>query len=490
MNVPLYDWWVEHAHEDSAFLLLMRDAETFEQLVTAAAVKAKRTDVQGLINQCKYRAIFEQHHYGAMSSIVNDIQPTPDFGNFSRPLHGPIRVDSKSLRDDKGPFPLLGVSAFWLPWALQNNRAQFDRLALWATECGVNYVRWFGSHDWTGGIIPEEHDDYFGLMEETIEQLAMYGLRSQITLFTRSKIIEDKSAMVKQWASLINSHREKVCLVELVNEWNHPDNDWDDWEVKELGYQFTGLCNAPFALSAPAAETWDAMEDLLSGLYTDNCSATTIHFPRYQKTNEKSWRCVRQPWHGRWISGLGCPKLFIDNEHQRWDRTEDAMDSKVIEIATSAPLVAFVSGAAMSAHHDVYGVHVHKGEYSNDEHADALRNVWSTVMPLLPKDICNMESVRVGEGGGPHPFPRLVEQEWPHDSNLGHGVSRSFAAVRDDRFVMVLTGVRYEVTLHEHQMNKFKVISLRDGTLVYEGNGPSVTLSENDGLAFLVITSR
>lgn len=164
-------------------------------------------------------------------------------------------------------------------------------------------------------------------------------------------------------------------------------------------------------------------------------------------------------------------------------------NQKVIELATSAPLVAFVSGAAMSAHHDVYGVHVHKGEYDNDEYANALRSVWSTVMPLLPKDICNMQSVRVGDGGGPHPFPRLVEQEWSHNAALDDGVSRSFAAVRDDRFVMVLTGVKNKVTLHEHQLNTFRVISLRDGALVYEGNGPDVTLLESDGAAFLVITS-
>ena len=495
MNVPDYHWWVKYAHEDSSFLLLVRDYDTFVSLVTAKASQVGRIDVQELINHCTYRAIFEQDRFGSLSSILEDIKPINESPNINpldgRSMHGPIRTDRKSLRDDKGTFPLLGVSAFWSPWAIQNNLEQFDKMALWANECQMNYVRWFGAHDWAGGTDPRQQGDYFELMEQTIEQLAVYGLRSQITLFTRSYMIENKTDMVKQWASLVNKHREKVCLVELVNEWNHKDNDWSTCEVQELGKVFAKNSNVPLALSAPAASSWDEMEDLLGELYTSDASATTIHFPRYQQTHEKAWRWVRQPWHSRWISNLGCPELSIDNEHQRWDKSASVMENqKVIELATAAPLVAFVSGCAMSAHHDVYGVHSNEGEYINDEHADALRKVWSTVMPLLPRDICNMQSVRVGDGGGPHPFPRLVEQEWSHNSDLDYGVSRSFAAVMNDTFVMVLSGVKNKVNLYERQVDPFQVISLRDGALVYEGNGGNVELSERDGKAFLVITKR
>ena len=105
-------------------------------------------------------------------------------------------------------------------------------------------------------------------------------------------------------------------------------------------------------------------------------------------------------------------------------------------------------------------------------------------------NMCNMQSVRVCDGGGPHPFPRLVEHEWSHNSDLDYGVSRSFAAVMNDTFVMVLSGVKNKVHLYERQVDPFQVISLRDGALVYEGNGGNVELSERDGKAFLVFTKR
>lgn len=489
MKVPEYEWWVEHAHEDSSLLLLMRDEQTFIELVTQAAVKANRTDIQRLVNHCMYRACFEQDRFGSMSSILKDIQPTesPSLNVdqlLGRPFKGALRVDNKAIRDDSGTFPMLGLSAFWAPWALQNNPDQFSRMADWATECGMTYARWFGSHNWTGGIIPNQHADYFELMEHTIEQLAAHGLRSQITLFTRSFLIDDKTNAVSQWANLVNEHRDKVCLVELCNEFNHDDNEWSMWEVQSLGKMFTDISDVPFALSAPAAETWDDGKEILSQLYEQgNASATTIHFPRYQSTHEGAWRWVRQPWHGRW-SIDNCPSVVIDNEHQRWDKSAGG---KVIEVAAAAPFSAFISGCAMSAHHDVYGVHSDKGEYVNDERASALKTIWSRTMPLLPRDVANWQSVRVGDGGGPHPFPTLVQQEWSHNASLDHGVSRCFAAVRDDLFVMLLAGVKNYVTLRELKQKPYQVISLLTGQKVYEGSG-DVRLNESDGKAFLVLT--
>ena len=75
MNVPDYHWWVKHAHEDSSFLLLVRDYDTFVSLVTAKASQVGRIDVQELINHCTYRAIFEQDRFGSLSSILEDIKP-------------------------------------------------------------------------------------------------------------------------------------------------------------------------------------------------------------------------------------------------------------------------------------------------------------------------------------------------------------------------------------------------------------------------------
>ena len=486
MKKPDYDWWIQHSHTDSAFLLLADSPELFEQSILSRLKKVKRKPDQGVINQATYRAIHEQDRFGSMSSILDAIQPEPEVVS-SRPFMGSLRTDRHALRDDQGSFPAVGVSAFWSPWAVKYNPGQLERLAEWASGCGMTYVRWFGAHDWPGGINPYNghsvDPSYFSLMQQTIDSLAEYGLRSQITMFTRRKMIKDAETLARGWADLVKENRDKVCLVECVNEWNHTHNDWSDNEVRSASAAFQERCDVPFALSATSAETWEDMKERLTHLYTgSSASATTIHFPRYQSTHEGAWRWVRQPWHGRWPIE-GCPEFVVDNEHQRWDKSSSGRE---VAVAAAAPLNAFIAGCGMSTHHDVFGVHIKNGEYSSDLASQRLQKVLSKVIPLLPPDVANWQSTRVGEGGGPHPFPSLLNQQWSTE-DTDTGVSRSFAAVRGDDFVMCLNGVRGSVTLHESHPKKFRVISLDDGVTIHEGHGPTI-LSEVNGQAFYVGT--
>ena len=480
MKKPDYDWWIQHSHKDSAFLLICEDPFLFEQAVKSRLSEVGRPDDQGIINQATWRAIHEQDRFGSMASILAAIQPIPE-GPEPRPFWGNLRTDHRAIRDDHGPFPLVGLSAFWAPHAVQHNMREIDTLAEWAVGCGMSYVRWFGAHDWPGGINPKTTPNYFSLMDKTIKALGERGLRSEITLFTRHKMIEDPDGMAKEWAEVVNDNRNKVCLVEIVNEWNHPHNDWADNEVREAGVVFKEHCGAPMALSAPAAVTWQDMEERLHHLYARSpADATTIHFPRKSDTAEGEWRWVRQPWHARHRIG-SCPSLKVDNEHQRWDRSGDS-----VAVAASAPITAFIAGCAMSAHHDIYGVHIDRGPYVQHPKSGQLMKVLSTVIPLLPDDLPNWESCRVGNGGGPHPFPRLLQQHWSFE-DINQGVSRAYAAIRGDKFAMTLIGVKGGVTLHEVQARPYRVISLETGETITETNGP-VRLSAADGEAFYVAT--
>ena len=66
-------------------------------------------------------------------------------------------------------------------------------------------------------------------------------------------------------------------------------------------------------------------------------------------------------------------------------------------------------------------------------------------------------------------------------------MSRAFAAVSGGKFVMSLTGVKKRVHLHEEQPHAYRVVSLKDGEIIYEGQGP-VTLHSAQSEAFLVGT--
>ena len=482
MKIPDYKWWIEHAHEDSAFLLLVDSPDLFEQAILSRLNKIGRKVDQGIINQATYRAVFEQDRFGSMGSILEAIQPEPEVTQ-PRPLAGSLRTNRRALCDDNGSFPAVGITAFWVPWAILNDLDRFDNLVEYASKCGMTYVRWLGSHDWPGGINPRNTKHYFSLMGRTVESLARHGMRSQITLCTRRYLISDVKDFAQHWGDLAESYRDNICLVEGVNEWNHPHNGWSDDDARLLVDEFRSHSDVPLAISAPAAETWEEMKHHLTDLYTGcDVSATTVHFPRRQNTSEGEWRWVRQPWHGRWpISG--CPEFVVDNEHQRWDKS---LDGRKVSVAAASLITAFVSGCAMSTHHDVFGVHVDQGEYGLDEASQRLQKVLSKVIPLLPPDVANWQSTRVGEGGGPHPFPSLLDQQWStEDTDIG--VSRSFAAVNGNDFVMVLSGLRDRVHLHDEEYEgTFTVISLETGNTICE-DVDSCAIHEIDGESFIVI---
>jgi hypothetical protein len=140
----------------------------------------------------------------------------------------------------------------------------------------------------------------------------------------------------------------------------------------------------------------------------------------------------------------------------------------------------------MSAHHDVYGVHEGRGEYGADPASIELQHVFSKVMPLLPPDLPSWESTRVPFQS--HPFPELMNQHWTFGESSS-GVSRAYAAVKNEKFVMLLAGVRGHVKLTTEKDVSYKAISLKDGQTVYSGRGHDVVLPQSEGEAYLVLST-
>ena len=485
MAAPDYQWFVQH-WQDSAHVQLLdgygRDA--FIQRVRQRADDVGRTDHHTLIGHCLYRALYEPQRFGAMTTILDDIQapaarvPQPVAG---RPIDGPLRFDRRAACDDAGAFPALGFSAFWLPWAFEHNFDQFERFCEYAAGAGATYVRWFGSHDWSGGTNPRTHPRYWDLMEKTIQGLAEYRLRSQITLATRRHLIDDLFSFARGWHAIVARHMDKVILVEMVNEADHADNGWSVEDLHTLGYNFRDS-PARYALTAPLggpfvemAETSTAHYQHPMGYTVDN-DVRTFHFARKNTTAEGDWRPIRQPWHARFLPSS---MAVINNEPRKWATTRE----QSVEWAAVAPIVSWIAGCGCHCHHDQVGVFNNQGHYPDVEGATQLAQVWGSVLPLLPGDLANWSPCRVGETPERHPFPRLIDHHWPFE-NIRHGVSRAFAAVRDTRFVMALTGVRDHVPLDDVQPDPFQVYSLLTGACVYDGCGP-VTL--RDAQAFLVV---
>ena len=481
MSNPDYDWWVGNAHTDSSLLLLMSDEFLFDQAIQHRCGQVGRTDVQGVINQAKYRAMFEQDRFGSMSSIVNAIT-APIALSSSRVQSGAICVEGRSFRDTAGCWPVAGISAFWVPWALKNDAGKLERMAEYAVGAGFSAVRWFSSHNWSGGLDPRKTPNYWDIIHRAVERLGEFGLRSEITLFTRRFLIYDIETHAKEFGLLAQSNRENVALIEVANEFNHSHNKVDKSDARRAAEVIRTYCaGVPLAISAPAAPSWEDIKSELTDLYAGGAAnCTTIHFPRKAPLGgEEDWRWVRQPWHSRFpISG--CPELMVDNEHQKWSKAIGGRSDVAVPVA--ALVTAFISGCGWSNHHDQCGVDLEE-EYCKVENAKQFQTSCSKVLKLLPDDLAKWRRTRVGDGG-PHPYPSLEAQHWTFN-NVSDGVSRAFAAINGNQFVMSLTGVRGGVTLHEQHSN-VEVVSLRNGETVYTGNGP-VMLAEAQGSAFLVV---
>ena len=482
MNKPDYDWWVKNAHSDSAFLLLMDDADLFEQAICSRLKEVDRPFDQGVVNQAMWRAIHEQDRYGSLSSILADIKELPSSAPNGR--FGHVRGHRSGFADADGPFLALGLSAFWVPWAVKNGRDDLlDDIAKWAAKAGASYVRWFGMHDWAGGVDPTNANitNYDGLMREAITELANRGLRSQITLYTRRSMGNEDlfQEWTRDWVPIITDHMDNIHMIEICNEWNHSHNNWTDEEVQRLGHILHSETRAMLALSAPVSgDGWDSIKDRLSHLYSGFNSfkvVTPLHMPRRDNTGEGPWRWVRQPWHMKeGIANCGCP--YVDNEHQRWDKSRP-QGSRIVSVAAAAPIISWICGCGGSTHHDVYGVYppdILSG-YSKDENSWKLAEVLGKVIPKLPRQLPSWTPSRVGEdwSGVEHPFPELLDQHWSFNSDLDDGVSRAFAALDPSdhkRYVVCLTGVLGTIKL-KHKDRSFHIYSLSTGKEIYHGPG-------------------
>ena len=495
---PDYGWFIQN-WRDSAHVQLLGSQELAEFVgqVTRKAAEVGRDDHDTLIGHCLYRALYEQDQWGSMGAIINDIS---DPSLVWTQTVGPIRTASRCLRDDNSPFLGLGISGFWLlgkvlDGVLTRDIESGDRAAhgllAFAQQSGASYIRWFGSHDWAGGVDTRErlNEDYWKAAEDTILILHEHGLLSAITLATRRKLLvnpgfEDAIEYVERWAKIIAKHPDKVCLVEIANEGEHPDNGWEAEELRELILVFQDAISSssptPVAVTAPLGETWQDQEPALMHLYSGaHATVGTIHFPRKETASEGPWRWVRQPYHVH-TGVAGVPEMLVDNEHQKW---RSSHGGQIVEVAAAAPIVAWVCGCAMSCHHDQEGVFPDPDGWSGPEY-DALRHVFKTVVPQLPVDLPNWHTVRAGRTG--HPFPMVEAYHWTFS---GHpdGVSRAYAATRHHQYVMVLTGIRGECPLEDVQAVPYRVVSLLTGNTVYHGHGP-YTCRQELGRAQVVIS--
>ena len=482
MSKPNYDWFIHNWPDSAQVQLLDQDAVfQFRQKVQDAAQNAGRSDADTLFGQCLYRALYEQDRFAALTTILDDIKPAQWKTDIV--TRGRVTQHDRCVGDSRRPFAALGISGFWVAQAYQHNRAVFDRFCDYALSMRCDYVRWFGAHDWPGGSSPTD-PNYWEWMHDTVSALWQRGLRSQITLATRRHMITDPNGFATQWGQLVESIPDGVICCEMANEWNHDHNGWDDHEVRAMGDAFAVETSVLSALSAPSGVSWhDDMEPRLLALNDRHAAPLrTVHYPRRDNTDEGPWRSVRQPWHTKHY------EFVANNEPARWDKTH----GNSIEVAVATHLVAWVCGCAMSCHHDKSGVHLSPDvpQYPDRDHAGNLATVWSKIRNAVPADVANWTPTRVGGAwnGPDHPFPSLVTQQWTDDDNPDdHGVSRSFVAVRDDQFVMVLTGVRRDVTLDEWHPWKYQVYSLRNGERVYDGRGSNVRLRGSD--AFLVVSA-
>ncbi len=316
-------------------------------------------------------------------------------GSRAPPPGGPVQVMGNSLADSAGPF--LGLGASYMT-ALR--RSKFDRPRLesdldFLARQGFNYVRVLSMVGWNASwegleIAPVSFSnqrghpvaawpDYWEQFRDLIDLVASRGMRTQVTVFADAQLMPEKPARIRHLAGALSSlagRESKVILLEVANEaWQNGFPGAQGIEdLRELGRYLTERTVIPVALSATAAGTNAALEELYRGSTAD---IATEHFSRDIRTAEGGWLPVRDPW--RVGLSAGIPPAS-SNEPVGPGSSVNAEKDPIKLVSAAA--FAFVAGLPMYVYHTSAGVH---GKAAFEEMAGA--GAFARLRSILPPDL-------------------------------------------------------------------------------------------------------
>lgn len=353
------------------------------------------------------------------------------------------------MRDDRGPWLVVGASLF-----AAANRWKFDRGALerncrWLAEHGVDYIRALacvGAQPyWEGREVDPDWSDYAAVIDGTTEVAYACGVRVLWTCFGDAQVmapsLSEKEFVVDVVADVTERRRAAVIGIEIANEsfQNGFSGSEGIKQMRSLAQRIQSQVDVPIAISCPYGDGEHAQQANAKALYEGSVATyTTNHYDRAM--GEEGWRPARQPW--QQLSYDGVPAGSLNNEPIGIGTPggNNPTDSNPYRQVAQA-IVSWISTHWGYCLHDrTAGVRIDK-DWSQVENIQRITDGLKVVRDMLPADLPNWSPQNDHWAG--HPFEKV--SKWVDGAS--EGVTRAYAATEGDRFVCLPMGIKGGVTL-------------------------------------------
>lgn len=404
---------------------------------------------------------------GAISDAPGSDGALADGGTSSTERAGPVRLVSRALHDDGGPFVALGASMFWAAWAYRNDRPRLERNLAWLASHGFHYVRVLGvvgdpaAEDyWDGREIEWQWPDYDDVIAG-LTDLAWdtYGLRIEWTLIGDGQVSipaeADRYALVDRFLAMSATRSDAIIHFEIANEHyqNGFDGDTGVAQLRALTAYMRDRTEILVAASAPFSSDCGEIARVY-GAPGEIADLATIHFDRDIGREEGRWGPVWQPW-----SLADCGAFVGSNNEPIGPGASVSMEDDPTRLAAAA-LTTWVAGLPLHVFHSGAGV---RGDIDISEMAGA--DAFAHVVGLVPADLPAWDRRHGDESDAPLRFfaedadgTMIPDASWTDVLEPPRsGVVRAFGAIQGTELVVVPIGILGSVTVEARRAMSIEV---------------------------------
>ncbi len=399
---------------------------------------------------------------------------------------GPVTLQGRVLRDDRGPFLGLGVTYFQALRHAKYDRARLEKnLALFASR-GFNYIRVLSMVSWDGlEIAPvsftnrqrrlvESWPDYWDHFRDLLDIAANHHLRIEVTIFADAQTVmpsrSARQAHLDQLLKNIVGREKQILFLEVANEaWQ---NGFPGQEgVRDLRLAAQYLAERTDLLVAITSND-DVSEQGISALYRGSAAdLATVHFTRDTHTIEEGWLPVRDVYRA---GNLPDVPPVISNE-PIGPGSSVAEERDPIKLC-SAAVVAYLANLPAYVYHTRAGVYGYvrccppEGEEDPFESTPGI-DAFQHLQRLLPADLPNWER---NDGLEPSaPLTVFCQNEpnryWTEAPTATDGCHRNIGARKGNEFLCYPMGIRKDgVWLQARVPLRMEVVDPLTGKSVLE----------------------
>jgi hypothetical protein len=375
------------------------------------------------------------------------------------------------MKDDRGPWLVVGASLF-----AAANRYKFDRAALerncrWLAEHGVDYIRALacvGAQPyWEGREVDPKWGDYAAVIDGTTEVAYANGIRVLWTCFGDAQIMApsygEKERVCDIVADTTVRRRAAVIGIEIANEWwqNGFSGSEGIKQMRALAERIRSKVDVPIAISCPVGDGEAAEQANAKAMYEGSVATfSTNHYDRAM--GEDGWRPARQPW--QQLSYGGVPEGALNNEPigigtPGGNNPTDADPHRQV----SQAIVSWIATHWGYCLHDrTAGVRCDK-DWSDVSNIDAITAGLLAARNALPSDLPNWAPQNDHWAG--HPFEKV--SKWVDGAS--EGVTRAYAAVDGGRSICLPMGIKGGVTMQAKAAMDVDVIDILTGASLKAG---------------------